>query len=298
LGVHHHVKTVRMKELEDEVPVFLDAMDQPTVDGFNTWFVSQTASRMGFKVVLSGLGGDELLGGYSTFSRIPHLVEKLSRWNKVPYLGEAYEKTHAWMSLFHPNLKSRNSGLIKYGGTYDGAYQLERGVFMPWQLHHIMDMDFARVGIAKLEANQRSASENSRPHLNNFGKVIEMESARYMRNQLLRDTDWAGMAHSLEIRVPLVDRILAEKIVGLVCHRRLKGGKSILPSVMAQELPERVTNRPKTGFTVPLWKWLRKSKHFDAWRRVKFLQKTNVRDCKRWAYCLVESIEELKGVIK
>ncbi len=87
LGVHHHLRVMNMREFESDLPAFLAAMDQPTIDGLNTWFCLKAAAETGLKVALSGLGGDELLGGYPTFRTIPRMVETGGQLNRVPACG-------------------------------------------------------------------------------------------------------------------------------------------------------------------------------------------------------------------
>src|SRR5262249_49710348 len=96
------------------------------------------------------------------------------------------------------------AGLFEYGGSYSGAYLLRRGLFMPWELPQVLDADFARQGwkeLQSLPSIEKDVDLITSPR----SKVSCLESCWYMRNQLLRDSDWAGMAHSIEIRVPLVD---------------------------------------------------------------------------------------------
>lgn len=296
LGVQHQCVTASMQEVENDIPRFLTAMDQPTIDGINTWFVSKAAAQAGLKVALSGLGGDELLGGYASFKDIPLRVRSFAWLSRIALLGELFRIGYGLLANHFVALKPQNAGLLKYGGTYEGAYRLQRGIFMPWQLGQIMNADCAREGFLRLQAHERE--EQPGPALNAFGRVVFLESSRYMRNQLLRDTDWAGMAHSLEIRVPLVDSVLTEKIVGLAATGRLGAGKAILPSSLCRQLPQEVLVRPKTGFTVPIWKWLRKSSVFDAWKRIKLLRNPNMHDYTRWAYFLMSTIPEAHGVLK
>ncbi len=118
-----------------------------------------------------------------------------------------------------------------------------------------------------------------------------------MRNQLLRDSDWAGMAHSLEIRVPFVDRTLTETVAGLAASGRLGPGKSALWEALDRPLPPEARERPKTGFTVPLWKWLRNSAETSSWKRIRLLRRQNVQDYNRWAYTLLARMPEAAGVL-
>ena len=101
----------------------------------------------------------------------------------------------------------------------------------------MLDKDFAASGMLSLEAAARETTLIDSTPVNDFAHVIELESTRYMRNQLLRDTDWTGMAHSLEIRVPLVDHELTEKIAGLAIMGRLGKGKAILHRILQAGLP-------------------------------------------------------------
>jgi len=133
--------------------------------------------------------------------------------------------------------------------------------------------------------------------LNDFGKVAYLEATRYMRNQLLRDSDWTGMAHSLEIRVPMVDSVLTERVIGLAASGRMRGGKAMLADLVPGALPPAILNRPKTGFSIPIWVWLRQSAA-AAWKRSRFLARHNVGACSRWAYCVLASRPETAEALR
>jgi asparagine synthase (glutamine-hydrolysing) len=299
LGVSHQCINMSMQEVENDIPDFLSAMDQPTIDGINTWSVSKAASKAGFKVVVSGVGGDELLGGYSSFREVPEIVRFRSIPERIPFLGDIFQKVYSTIILPYTSLSPRYAGLFKYGKSYEWAYQLVRGVFMPWELHQVLNRDYAREGFRRIRLfEQDNGSLLTESVKDDVGKVVILESSRYMRNQLLRDTDWTGMAHSLEIRVPLVDRILTEEVVGLAVTGRLGEKKTILPKTLLKGLPEEALNHPKTGFTVPLWRWLRNSKEFDGWKRVKALRKSNVRAYKRWAYVVLSKMERTEKILR
>jgi asparagine synthase (glutamine-hydrolysing) len=175
---------------------------------------------------------------------------------------------------------------------------IERGVVKPWELGHVLDREFVRAGLARLGELANELDGASGPGVNGFAKVSILESTRYMRNQLLRDSDWAGMAHSLEIRVPLVDSVLTEQLAGLAATGRFQFGKAALLQTLPQGLPASATNRPKTGFTVPLWQWLRKSTATADWKRVKFLRRPNVHDYSRWAYTLLSNSPDTAELLK
>jgi len=295
LDVHHSAVTLDMAEVEADLAVFFAAMDQPTIDGINTWFVSKATVQAGLKVALSGLGGDELLGGYPSFRSLPEMVAKYRKFDQLPLLGKSYRHLHSLLSPYLSNLDPGRAGLYEFGGNFAGAYHLHRGVFMPWELSQVLDQDFALEGMRRLHD---AATQEPAAPLNGFGQVVNLESSRYMRNQLLRDSDWVSMAHSLEVRVPLVDRELTERIVGLAVLGRLGTGKSILPKMLSRSLPQAVLEKPKTGFTVPIWKWLRKSPELDAWKRIKPLQRKNAHDHQRLAYSIMARIPEARGVLR
>jgi len=297
LGVSHKCITVSMQDMEEQLDSFLATMDQPTIDGINTWFVSKAAADTGLKVALSGLGGDELLGGYSTFKAIPGLVSVWNQSHSSSLIGHASRMAYNLCRSRWSSSPSKKFRLGLLDGSFLSAYQVERGIFMPWELKHILKEDVIHAGLHRLRENGLENLDVG-SHLNEFGQVAYLEATHYMRNQLLRDTDWVGMAHSLEIRVPLVDSLLTETIIGLAATGRLGDDKAILPASLSKGLPKAALERPKTGFTVPIWRWLRKSKELDAWKRVKLLRRSNVHDYNRWAYTLLSREPNVATALK
>lgn len=295
---NHHVAAVEMSGMEADLPAFLAAMDQPTIDGINTWFVAKAAAQAGLKVALSGLGGDELLGGYRSFREVPERMRRMKVPSRIPGLPTLFRAGCAALSHIAPSITPKTAALLSLGGTYAGSYQIQRGVLMPWELEGVLDRDFVNAGLQQLAQAEAANCSSTTVQLEGFAKVIELESTRYMRNQLLRDTDWAGMAHSLEIRVPLVDSVLTEQVVGLATLGRLGEGKSVLPQSLTQSLPQPLLARPKTGFTVPIWKWLRHSEAVDSWKRIKTLRKPHTHDYARWAFSIMSQFPETKDVLR
>ncbi len=283
-GTIHSNRTVTETEFREDLPRILDAMDQPSIDGVNTWFVSKAAKELGLKVAISGLGGDELFGGYPSFNDIP-------RWNKwvrpVKYAASAFG--HILQSV--ANINAKASGLLQYGHDIPGAYLVRRGLFMPWELPELMGEEMAREGLARLRPLKYIA-DTVQPAESKFGVIAALESSLYMRNQLLRDADWAGMAHSLEIRVPLVDSFLLQKVASHLVSSNSLNRKEYLANSPTKTLPRDVMQRAKFGFETPISEWLNTIKYLQSWRSKSSLLKANCHWSRRWAYEVIKHIQE------
>lgn len=242
-GARHTEWRMTPEEGAAEIPAFLAAVDQPTIDGFNTWCVSKLARREGMKVVLSGLGGDEWFAGYGSFERVPKFHTWYLRLGPIRLLA-------AWIldSRPHGTPWRRLAAFFRGTGTWLEAYHAQRGIF---------SADEAASLTEKI-TGEKVASPNWL--LSNLPKdpravVGELETIRYMRNQLLRDSDVFSMAHGLELRVPFVDRRLAESILKIPANIRLRQGKKLLIEAVP-EIPEWVKNQPKRGFRFPFQLWM------------------------------------------
>lgn len=254
-GATHHVRMVGEREFADDLPQILAAMDQPTIDGINSWFVSKAAHEMGLKVMMSGLGGDELFGGYPSFRDLPSWTGKLGMVRHVRPLGALARAVVQQVGPARLGMHPKTAGMLEYGGSYAGSYLLRRGLFMPWELGELLDREMLRAGLARLGEDFGVARALDPEPETAFGKVATLETALYMRNQLLRDTDWASMAHSLEVRVPLVDPVLLASVAPAMVARGAVG-KGVLAAAPSKPLPDVVTNRRKTGFYTPVDQWI------------------------------------------
>ncbi|MBS0520553.1 MAG: asparagine synthase (glutamine-hydrolyzing) [Proteobacteria bacterium] len=258
-GARHIVRTVNRAEFERDLPALLDAMDLPTIDGINTWFVSKAAHEAGIKVALSGLGADECFGGYPSFRELPRFVHALAPLRVLPGAGALVRRVLAAGVGSAIGLHPKAAGILEYGGSWAGAYLLRRGVLMPWELAGPLDADIVEEGLRRLVPLGRTEDElKADSPLGDFDRVAALETALYMRNQLLRDSDWAGMAHSIEIRVPYVDPFfLASLPPGDILAAA--GAKAAIADVPQPPLPEPLRNRAKTGFATPVGHWIREA---------------------------------------
>ena len=255
-GTRHTTRVVTKEEFQADLPLILAAMDQPSIDGVNTWFVSKAAHELGLKVAISGVGGDELLGGYPAFRDIPEWVGWLKAPASLPGLGALVRRTMMAIGPARLKLSPKTAGLVEYGGSYAGAWYLRRGLFMPWELTGMLDPDVVREGLARLDPLAVVGAALDPMPREGFARVATMEASLYMRNQLLRDTDWASMAHSLEVRTPLVDATLLEQIAALGAPAPAAPAKQELALAPSTPLPAVVTQRKKTGFGVPVGSWM------------------------------------------
>jgi len=251
-GLKHHVRYVTRTEFEQDIPKFIEAMDQPTIDGVNTWFASKAVAELGYKVVLSGVGGDELFYGYALTREIPRRLNLARGVASFPG-GRALARTAIdtiSLGRIHPKVR----GLPDFMGSVGGEYFLKRGLFMPFELPSLMGSEAAQEGMKRLGVippvmnGDRSSTVG--------GQICMLDSTLYLKNMLLRDSDWTSMAHSLELRTPFVDGTLLRALASMHAMFKDGRGKRWLSGVPSNPLPASIANRRKTGFTVPMNDWL------------------------------------------
>ena len=260
LGTRHVERRVGRADFVDLWPAALASMDQPSIDGFNTFVVSRAAHEAGLKVLLSGLGGDEGFGSYPSFADVPRGV----RISRIPLPSTFWSPVARRLFADRPKL----AGLFRYGRTLPGSYFLRRGLFLPEELPAVMGREAAEEGLRRYDpvadGGRLLAAWNGRA-VDGWTAVHALETGLYMRNQLLRDSDWASMAWSVELRVPLVDAVLRRHLATAGFEPARSRGKAALVRLVAPELPASLFDRPKTGFYIPVMEWMRPEA--AGWRR-------------------------------
>ncbi len=299
-GATHRVHRISAARFRDDWPRILAAMDQPSSDGVNTWYASEAARLAGLKVAVSGLGGDELFGGYPAFQDLPRWTRWLATPARIPGLGRGLRRMGQRLTLPSPtpsalplpsfirDLSPKALSLLEFGGTWPGAWLLRRGIFMPWELPALMGEEAAREGLERLRPFGLISAAMTPDPGTGFGRVAALEAALYMRNQLLRDADWAGMAHGIEIRVPLVDTTLLSRVAPLLLASGQPRaiGKQALAMAPRRPLPAPIRQRPKTGFTLPFADWLGQVEGLDVWKQVPQLARPGCHWSRRMVYAL------------
>jgi asparagine synthase (glutamine-hydrolysing) len=228
------------------MPDALAAMDQPTQDAVNSFVVSQAVRAAGVTVALSGLGGDELFAGYPGFRR----ARQMQTAARVPRILRHAAAAVGGALLNDSVTRKKTWRLLAGDGSADAAIDLGRQLFLAEEVEALSG-HAPPPATAKLWPAARAGGDAI-----NAASLHELQN--YMANTLLRDTDCASMAHSLEVRVPLVDAAVASFVLPLPGAWKVDGArpKPLLVDALGDLLPPEIVNRPKMGFVLPIGGWL------------------------------------------
>ena len=252
IGSSHHVVELTPAAILADIEEAVAALDQPSFDGINSWFVSREAARLGFKVALSGAGGDELAGGYSSFRRALGAESIM----KVPGSRSVARIAGRALEQIRPGSKSGQLG--RGFGSLEQMYQTQYALFSAGTLQRLLLNSEALTPWGVDEERESSLAAEIAP-LSTLKAVTALESEMFLGDRLLRDMDSVSMAHSLEVRVPFVDTVLADSLAGLSDADRYLpiGEKRLLRRQSRAALPDSFFSRPKRGFEFPMDNWMR-----------------------------------------
>jgi asparagine synthase (glutamine-hydrolysing) len=281
-ATNHTMRLLTAGEFRADIPRIFASMDQPSIDGINTYFVSKAAASTGLKVALSGLGGDELFAGYNTFIDVPAWVRRFRIPSRIPFAGELFRTVHENL-LSNSGHSPKRAGALLYGGSFEGAYFLRRGMFLPSELPIVMHPDDAAEGLAEYDPLESAKSLLEDGPAGDYARVAVLEASMYMRNQLLRDSDWASMAHSLEVRVPYVDAWLTRRVAPMLVRNAMAERKKLIALAPSRPLPGEILKRPKTGFFVPIQNWLETDPGLQEWKSNPVLAREGCAWERRWS---------------
>ena len=257
-GTRHTEVPLDQGAFERDFEAFMDHLDLPSIDGFNTFVVSKAARTAGLTVALSGVGGDELFGGYNSF----HLAPRFMRIHRLASLGGGIGRAiPSWLleRVRDGSSTARVAGIFRRApADIRMAYLACRGLFDGRFLEDLVIPDLRpRVEAAFVRYLDETAWTIQTP-LSSRLAVGGLELTRYMTSQLLRDTDALSMAHSLEVRTPLVDVEVVRTCLPFLARETNGDGqpKWLLRQALKRPLPPEVVARPKQGFTFPWQEWL------------------------------------------
>ncbi len=278
IGSEHRTTVVRGTDVANDLGRIVASLDHPTGDGINTYYASRAARAGGVTVALSGLGGDELFGGYPSFRNLPRLTPWMERWRRLP------PPVARLLAAPLPLAGVRGEKLADLIATARDRHALaaaQRRVLSNRQLRRLLKSPPARI-----EHPQLGALREDLPASDAFATASAWEMRGYMADLLLRDSDMMSMAHSLELRVPFVDRPFIEWLwrQPTAWRNTPHQPKSVLAAAARDVLPPELLTRAKRGFTFPfpLWMrrelrpWLAETLSADSVRRTGLLEPTGV----------------------
>ena len=253
LGLKHIIFKVTKDDFFRDLPLIMDAMDQPSIDGINVWYASKAAAKNKLKVVFSGLGGDEIFFGYDHFKKIPSINKYFNILRKIPLMNILLENFFKLYSFIKND--DRWKYIIKSSRSVFELWLLKRTIFTE---KYIFKEKFLNGEIDLKKFESEIKKEDYIYSLENPKiKLSYLDSNFYMKNQLLRDSDWASMYHGVEIRTPLVDVNLLKSLKDAMYSYSFLQNKEILKTTFKEILPKEYLQRKKIGFQTPIKIWIK-----------------------------------------
>jgi len=240
IGTIHKNVSIDFSKQKTEFSKFLKSMDLPTVDGFNTWLACKEAKKTGCKVMLTGLGGDEFFSGYPTLSRANILLNSKTR-KLAKLLNFDFIINKLTKHVIKGQNKFKYKSIINYSNNIGEVYLLLRSYFLPEQINYLKKENNLDINLKKLIKDYKTFIKKL-IYLPRELQVKILEMNIYMKSRLLKDTDWIGYAHNLELRTPLVDLEVASMSKNM--------NKEDLFNT-TKHLPKEIIKRKKKGFAIP-----------------------------------------------
>ena len=250
----------------------LECMDQPSMDGFNTYVVARAIRERGIVVALSGLGGDEVFGGYNLFRRVPRTYDMMSWLNLLP-LSMRLTAAQLATVLISRVARHKAKEIVTVDPGLIGMYFHYRRLVSDFGLG-MFGLDAKSLGLSEDFQIRELRYEDCYVPADHVVSVGRLDAAFYLQNILLRDSDVFGMANSLEIRVPFLDRDLVEwafRLPGDVLLPRRAPLKYLLRKICADLYTKSQAHQPKRGFVLPFGAWLVGPLHEIMQENLRFL---------------------------
>lgn len=259
-GTEHEEILVSQAEFIHDIPNFLKAMDQPSVDGPNVFLISGAVKKAGVKVALSGQGGDEVFAGYSSFFRLRRLSHIQSLVRYLPNRGREFAASLATVFVSGNSRWARVPDLIRCSASLSKSYGVIHAISSKSLRTSLISTKVARATALNHSNDDRYAQlEQALGHCGVVNLTSALELGNYLPNTLLRDGDVLSMAHTIEIRVPFLDRRIIDYVAPIRGEDKVSSAfpKPLLVRALMDLLPPDIYRRRKQGFTFPWGSWLR-----------------------------------------